>query len=590
MLHMAAIRDFNTGYQLHCSGVFHKLGNLDFYQSSSSSSSSTTWYHSRGLSYSIKLGQWLQLENGTNNLANVNSLIQCVCVCCKGDGLLLRERYVMIWSPFWRLGKPPDLQIFNLCGKYTHSQIFFNSTTTLSGFKSPSPLHRTQASDSMDSFEAGEPSFGFSNPPPSPGICNPQSGPRDPSFSMLSAMIGHPEICLEFASRLTPDTLCDLYSISKEFHYIMNSSYFVYIKTSAELWAPNAFETFPFQSLKSLCVSDPSFNPLQRDVDVARTIPGLKWLKMARFRHGVINMILYKLDQAGHRLPADAHKVLQKLWFTMRIPSNAHRIGIIHNSNYWSNTDLFIAVMFFIKIDMALTDPMEGQGETQLRQLMIAQKGLLPLCELLWHRLSALDLVRMQVAYKYTPRVPQNLNLSIFGIPPARIGRGWLEGFGTGPAVAHRIDQLVMRETIHRRMHVNKWFLDIVLYGYQEAANNITDMVPKEEAGPMWYWPRPWLLKSWITMPAQVFITGRLGVAEEQMKGQLRHNRLGMIRARLRHGHLTKERAVEIANMVKDGTIDEETCLLMMLGRDAVVQERLDREREAREQLAMEVD
>jgi hypothetical protein len=295
--------------------------------------------------------------------------------------------------------------------------------------------------------------------------------PKKP-FNLFQELIEHPEICLSLAQQIEPNTLCNLYAVSKHFHYIVNSHFVTFMKANAEVWAPFAAEVFPYQCFRSLCIADPGFRPLERNPDVARHVPSFRWLKMVRFRHVVVNDILDSLEKEGHRLPRNTDAVLQKIWFTMSFPGTASRIGLLHNAVYWRAHDLFLATMFFIKLDMRLSDPVEGMGETVLRETFLSKRSLVPLRALITGKLCFIEIMQYWIAYNYRP-LPQHANMSIFGVPAQAVGRGIYENFGAGINRTLRIDEGVMMESVRRGLAFNRHYLDSMLWGYQAASNNI---------------------------------------------------------------------------------------------------------------------
>jgi hypothetical protein len=259
----------------------------------------------------------------------------------------------------------------------------------------------------------------------------------------------------------------------------MNSSYLTFMKGNAEVWAPFAAEAFPYQCFRRLCIADPTFKPMDRNAEEARHVPSFKWLKMVTYRHRIVNEILDSLEEAGHRLPRNTDAVLQKIWFTMSFPGTGSRIGILHNFDYWQAHELFIATMFFIKLDMRFTDPVEGMGETTLRETFLGQKSLVPLLRLISGKLNFIEIVQYWIMYDYRPH-PQHANMSIFGVPPEWVGRGCYENFGLGTRRALRIDEGIMGESVRRGLAFNRHYMDSMLWGYQVQSNNIPKHLLRE--------------------------------------------------------------------------------------------------------------
>lgn len=301
-----------------------------------------------------------------------------------------------------------------------------------------------------------------------------------PTYDILSGLIDRPEIMELVARWLDPDSLCNLYCVSKRFHFLMNTKYQYCIKNSASVWAPFGRKVFPFHAFRDLCIQDPASRPIPHKPTRVRHIPGINYLKMIVGRQNIVDGILIVLDKAGHRLPRDAHITLQKIWFTMSIPGNGARIGLLHNRNYWTDSDLFLATHFFLKLDMHFTDPVDGAGEHVLRDVFLSKNSLLPLHKLLHGEYTPLQIVQHFVAFDY--RVPATQRgLPIFGIPAHLVGQGCVEGWGAGKERALGIGEGVMLKSIKRGMNMNQYYMDMMLYGWSEITDNIKfDLEDKE--------------------------------------------------------------------------------------------------------------
>jgi hypothetical protein len=297
--------------------------------------------------------------------------------------------------------------------------------------------------------------------------------PKKP-FQLLDEIFAHPEITLRLGSLMDPRNMVDLYSISKPFHFIMNSHFTTYIRSSAQIHAPGSAYIFPWRCYRRLTVKDPGFR--LNSVDVARDVPSLKWLQMVTARYRAVKQILACLREKGHGLigkEVDLMRAVLKMWFLMDLPRNGVRIGVVHNTQYWTDQDIFMATFFLIKLDMRFTDPVEGTGEIGLRKLIMGQRGLFPLRNLLMGKLDFIEVVKMWVKYDYTP-LPSNRHLPAFGIPPHLIGRGCLEGWGHGQQTMRllRPDELVLREQIRRSMDLHMRYLEMVRWGYRMQSND----------------------------------------------------------------------------------------------------------------------
>jgi hypothetical protein len=303
---------------------------------------------------------------------------------------------------------------------------------------------------------------------------------QEPKFDIISALTTHPEVVEMVAAWLDPDSLCNLYSISRPFHYLMNTRYHYYIKGSASIWAPFGRIVFPFHAFRNLCIEDPGSRPVPYQRSQTRHIPSLKYLKMIVSRQTIVDEILAALDQSGHRLPRDAHITLQKIWLTMSIPGNGARIGLLHNHNYWTDEDLYLATQFSLKLDMHCTDPVDGSGEHVIRDVFLGKRSLVPLHKLLHGQYTPLQLVQHFVAFDY--RIPaQHANLSVFGIPASLVGRGCVEGWGAGTERALGVCEGVMLEAMRRGLKMNRYYLDMMLFGYSDITDNVSFELASKE-------------------------------------------------------------------------------------------------------------
>ena len=307
-------------------------------------------------------------------------------------------------------------------------------------------------------------------PPTSPRIANdPQSRSRGSTlekFSIFNAFLKHPELTLELSKQFEVKDLISLYAISKEFHFLVNARFTAMILGQSNAKAPESSKTFVFRCYKSLCMRDPARRVNETSPDDLRFIPSFRWLRMILYREAVVDDILRSLAGEGHRLPKRAGLTIKKIWFTIDISDNARRIGLMHNTNFWSNKDLFLATMFFIKLDMRLTHPTAGNGEIGLRKMLLGQRSLSMLAKVLRREemKTQVDMLRMIVRFSYEP--PQHRHMDIMGVPSHEIGRLQYEGWGAGHTKFIQIDELVMREAVKRKLNLQYYYVDMIIYGY----------------------------------------------------------------------------------------------------------------------------
>ena len=211
---------------------------------------------------------------------------------------------------------------------------------------------------------------------------------------------------------------------------------------------------------------DPARRPNETKPDELRFIPSFRWLRMILFRETVVDDILRSLAEEGHRLPKPTRLTIKKIWFTIDISDNARRIGLMHNTAFWSNKDLFLATMFFIKLDMRLTHPTAGNGEIGLRKMLLGQRSLSTLSRVLRREemRTQVDMLRMIVKFNYEP--PRHRQMDIMGVPSHEIGRLQYEGWGARGTKFVQIDELVMREGVKRKLNLQNYHVDMMIYGY----------------------------------------------------------------------------------------------------------------------------
>lgn len=286
-------------------------------------------------------------------------------------------------------------------------------------------------------------------------------------FSVFEALLNHPELVFEFAKHLGVEDLVSLYAISKDFHSLANSRFTTMILSQSLRKAPESSRTFAFRCYQPLCQRDPAARPLEAAPDEVRWVPSLRWLRMILFRERVVDEIIMCLSAEGHFMPKRASLVIKKIWFTIDIGDNLHRIGIFHHREFWTDEDLYLATMFFIKLDLRFTHPITGNGERGMRNMLLGQRSLSTLLRVLKRQemLSQLDLLRMIVQWSYRP-APHHAGMSILGVPPEQIGMLRYEGWGRTRRLFIRIDQLVMREAIRRGLDIHEHYLEMVVYGY----------------------------------------------------------------------------------------------------------------------------
>ena len=286
-------------------------------------------------------------------------------------------------------------------------------------------------------------------------------------FSIFTELLGHPELTFEFIKHLDVEDLVSLYAISKDFHTLVDRRFTATILAQSLDKAPESSRTFRFKCYKNLCIYDPAARPNVEVAGQIRDVPSFRWLRMILFREKVVDEIIACLAAEGHRLPKRASLVIKKIWFTMDIGDNHRRIGLIHNTSFWEDQDLNIATWFFMKLNMRLTDPVDGNGEIRLSQMIFAERSLSTLWKVLKRErvVTPYEMLQMYVRWTHRP-ARRHWGMRICGVPANAVGRGQLEGWGVGREKLLRPDELVVREAIRRRLELDNEYLHMMLWGY----------------------------------------------------------------------------------------------------------------------------
>lgn len=312
---------------------------------------------------------------------------------------------------------------------------------------------------------------------------SPSLGTNLRRFSIFNALLNYPELIFEFSKQLEIEDLVSLYAISKDFHLLVNGRFTAVILGQSNGKAPQSSKTFIFRCYKSLCMRDPARRLNETKPNELRFIPSFRWLRMILFREAVVDDILRSLAAEGHRLPKRTRLTIKKIWFTIDISDNARRVGLMHNTTFWTDKDLFLATMFFLKLDMRLTHPTAGNGEIGLRKMLLGQRSLSTLAMVLKREemRTQVDMLRMIVRFNYEP--PRHRQMDIMGVPSHEIGKLQYEGWGAKNTKFIQIDELVMRESVKRKLNLQNYYVDMMLYGYinKKTFQDIRTPVPKQE-------------------------------------------------------------------------------------------------------------
>ena len=322
----------------------------------------------------------------------------------------------------------------------------------------------------------------------------------EPSFTgtdIITRLCQRTELAIELGKHLRAIDIVSLYSISRAFNAAVNG----YMLASIRIWiahkAPVAGSIFEFKLYKRHLVSDPAgrtwayqYQPstaISSDkASQIRTIPGLKYLQLVTGRDRYCREICAILARNGHRTPASMHTTLLKLWLLLDIPTTSQRSALLRNESIWTDYDLYNAQMLFVKLGMHFNDPVYGPNTYELLHLVLGQKGLFPLWQLLMRkRFTHLPEI-LALKVRYDMHMPPGhwghefFDTSIHGVPYDQVGRGHLECWGQGTGHLMRPDELVPIEAVARGLELDKHIMHMMAWGYVDMTTG-ENLVPSEE-------------------------------------------------------------------------------------------------------------
>ncbi|KAK1766220.1 hypothetical protein QBC33DRAFT_453620, partial [Phialemonium atrogriseum] len=326
-------------------------------------------------------------------------------------------------------------------------------------------------------------------------------GSTSASFDLIGSISSRVELAVEVGKYLRPKDILNLYSVSRDFHDAINGFLTSSMRAWAEVMAPTSAKAFPFEIYKGTCVLDPAGRLENPDVyhshgslpgeteehvvtkgeyttnviftdnmpGRVRYVPSLVWLQMVVAREKRVRDILAALARGGHRVPPETHIVLKKLWLLMDMPSNFQRQVLMKNEKVFTDEDIYVAQLFFVKLYLRLNDPIFGPGAGMLMRPLLGQRtGLTPLWRFLRGKAftSLREVVQLQVLYNMPLTTDQaETGLPVFGVPVESVGIGHLEGWGRGAKHLLRPDELVIAESTRRQLELPTHLEAMVAYG-----------------------------------------------------------------------------------------------------------------------------
>lgn len=317
---------------------------------------------------------------------------------------------------------------------------------------------------------------------------------------LITAMCSRVELAVELGKHLSPEDLVNLYATSRTFHSAINEHMLSSIRNWIAHRAPEAGRIFQFRLYRRYLVSDPAgrtwFEQCKGSkaaetkpklMDQVRSIPGLKYLQLVLVRDRCCREIIAMMARNGFLMPETMHHTLLRLWLLMDIPTSGQRQALMRNKKIWTNAHVYNAQLFFMKLLMAFNDPTYGPGGNELLYLVLGQKGLYPLWQLLMRKkfTTLPSLIELQVRYQYAIPPPLLANpageqSTIYGVPLYQVGMGHYEGWGIGDTHLLRPDELVPMESTARTLDLEYHLLHMMMWGYFSTRTS-ENIVPTEE-------------------------------------------------------------------------------------------------------------
>ncbi|KLU86328.1 hypothetical protein MAPG_05342 [Magnaporthiopsis poae ATCC 64411] len=337
------------------------------------------------------------------------------------------------------------------------------------------------------------------------------------SFDLVSSLASFNILTAEIIQYLHAREVLTLYSISRVFHATWNASELSFARIMASLVDPVAAVAFPWEIYRDYLVRNPKgyidIDYTQpswirgRDIDKpeewekrvsscqgvrldaaensaaaapgienavtakpgSRFCVGLAWVNMLTQRERQSRDILAYLARKGHRVPESTRWTLRKLWLVLDCSTNDDRAKLMAT---WSDHDLFLAQLFFIKLSMVLMDPYYGQGTTELKDLMLGQPtGLRCLWQLLRQKRftdNVEELLRLQLMFGHEITPEEAQQKTVLGVPVALLGIVHTEGWGHGSKHLMQPDELVAIESLRRNLGLEQKVPQMMSWGRRD--------------------------------------------------------------------------------------------------------------------------
>lgn len=148
-----------------------------------------------------------------------------------------------------------------------------------------------------------------------------------------------------------------------------------------------------------------------------------------------------------------------------------------------------LALLFFVKLDLCFTDPVDGMGQTTFRKMVLGQRSLSCLGRVLKRNegRSPLEVARLWVRWaepewlaEMKEEGVEGQGLSVLGVPADKVGAAGCEGWIAGAERLIGLEDLCLMEGLKRGLDLDELLVDMMLWGYvekeQETLKALEDM------------------------------------------------------------------------------------------------------------------
>ncbi|KAL7790834.1 hypothetical protein V8C37DRAFT_383363 [Trichoderma ceciliae] len=300
---------------------------------------------------------------------------------------------------------------------------------------------------------------------------------------LISVICQHVELAVELGKHLNGRDIMNLSLANRPFYNAVSGYLLSSIRAWIEYRAPEAGRIFHYQLYAKHLVDDPekrTWMALKHGLTTSpskdskvRKVPGLRYLQLVLGRDKYCREILAIMARCGHRMPSTMHHSLLRLWLLMDIATSQQRQAMLRMTHLFRDVDLYNMQMFIIKLGMLSNDPVYGPCKFDLVQLMLGQKGLFKLWQLLtrkkFYNLSEILELKLRYDFSFFSEGSywlENMLGQIQGIPFHEIGQQHKEGWGAGRMHLLRPDEVIPIEAVRRGLHLDDHLSHMVIWGY----------------------------------------------------------------------------------------------------------------------------